>query len=911
MVADRIPCSFAFALAVAAGAVAATAFADDPYLMSTDVQGKTSFTDGARWSDGNPPSTEKDYIVASGRTIRTPAKSVSSSGVSTNAVFAGRSLTLGNNNGGGNMVVKTTAQTAYRGNAQVTIGDLRLVNAASYITQGGDQLYSSLYGKITFSVPMASVEATSAPYFELSAGRAFDVYSDLHAASGCGFVVKKGNDSAGRVVLRNDNPNFLGYMAVQDDKVYLTAETSGALGPEPAEPTVLLNLRAGGAFGTEGLVSDNVVIDQPKRGISVTSETGGRLYAASGKSLTTSMFITTEATKRPLKKIGAGSVFVTGACDVGDIEIQEGRLGLAGDVASDIVVSNNAYLAVASADSTLTLSGAVTFKDSSSRIMFQKDGNGRPSGTIVLDEGFTSSAWPLNWQVAGSMPDAAVGVALFRVHPSVRRVSPGDFFCQNAMRDGYSRKYEVTMDEDGMQVVKWVQYADSSVVRMKAAITGSTDDDNHKMLNLNPWEDDAAPSPGKNYLVDATTAGSEGTGAAQSLRTGNALDGTAVFPGDSLTLKGSSSYIATFMLKAKETIVTNLIVSGTAEVNISAYYGTGNTSGKKMQTLGGTLQVANGSTLQIRSTNTREFTLASQLSGSGSVNIRPTTVGGSHTAANDNFTVYMTGDNTAFCGKIDVLGHSNGPTAGKEYVAAGTYPVTLRMADGKNLGGDCNSQQVEGFFLRGACRLWPTASMTISGVNRCVKFDGNAFLEVDEGQTLTIESPVAWVGNVYKQGAGTLALGNAREMNTATNSNCLDVVAGMVKTTTTNGMNRIQARLHAGTSIAVEAGHAAGTPLGDFGYYNVSRDDPFDLTAADGTLAVMVEDMDGNIAAGNKAVVNLLTVSATAADALEGHIEATSAAGKKGVVTRNAADTEGRVTFTATFNIKGLMLIVR
>ncbi len=153
MVTNRIPCSFTLALAVAAGAVTATAFSDDPYLTGSDAKGQTSFTDGTRWSDGKPPSPDYDYIVASGRSIRTPAKNATSL---TNAVFAGRSLTLGTNVSGGNLLVKTTATTANRGLAQVTIADLRLVNANSYFTHGGDQAYASLYGKITFSVPMAS-----------------------------------------------------------------------------------------------------------------------------------------------------------------------------------------------------------------------------------------------------------------------------------------------------------------------------------------------------------------------------------------------------------------------------------------------------------------------------------------------------------------------------------------------------------------------------------------------------------------------------------------------------------------------------------------------------------------------------------------------------------------------------------
>ena len=55
-------------------------------------------------------------------------------------------------------------------------------------------------------------------------------------------------------------------------------------------------------------------------------------------------------------------------------------------------------------------------------------------------------------------------------------------------------------------------------------------------------------------------------------------------------------------------------------------------------------------------------------------------------------------------------------------------------------------------------------------------------------------------------------------------------------------------------------------------------------------------------------VVNLLTVSAAAADDLEGHITAVAAAGRKGVVMRNAADSEGRVTFSAVFSRKGLII---
>lgn len=458
--------------------LAATAFANNVSYLQTGDSSGTAFSKSESWNPKVAPNTPEgagyDYVVTNGLTIRT------ASGYTT---FGGKSLTLGDATTGGTFLTKVTSNSSV---PTVTVADLRVVNAASAFTHGGNYTYGGLNGNITFSVNMSDVSSDVAPSFQMSQGRHYIINSFLHANAGCGFIVKQGNANGGFVSLMSDNNNFHGYIGVAQDKVYLTAETSGALGPEPNEKTVLLNLRNGGAFGTEGRVTDNVTIDQPKRGISVTGEAGGKLYAASGKTLTTSMFITTEETKRPLKKIGAGKVFVTGGCDVGDIEIQEGWLGLAGDVASDIVVSNGARIAVASAGSTLTLSGAVTFANSTTRIMFQTDENGKPSGTIVLDEGFTSNVWPLNWQIYGSMPASDIGVTLFRVHPSVRRVSPDDFTCENAVPSGYSRKYEVTMDEDGMQVVKFVQYANSGVVRMKAELTddGGPSDKDHFMGNV-------------------------------------------------------------------------------------------------------------------------------------------------------------------------------------------------------------------------------------------------------------------------------------------------------------------------------------------------------------------------------------------------------------------------------------------
>ncbi len=876
-------------VAVLSITLAAAAFADNvSYLQTGDTSG-TAFSKSESWNPKVAPNAtegaEYDYVVANGLTIRT---------ASSDKTFGGKSLTLGDPTTGGIFLTKVTSGSYSENVPTVTVADLRVVNAASAFQHGGNYKYGGLAGKITFSVNMGGALSDAAPSFQMTQGRHYIIKSLLHANAECGFLVKQGSSTGGGFVsLMSDNPNFLGCIGVAQDTVYLTAETSGALGPEPDTPTVLLNLRDGGAFGTEGLVSDTVTIDQPKRGISVTGEAGGKLYAASDKTLTTSMFITTEATKRPLKKIGAGKVFVTGSCDVGDIEIQEGWLGLAGDVASDIVVSNNARLAVAAAGATLTLSGAVTFGNTTTRIMFQTDENGKPSGTIVLNEGFTSNVWPLNWQIYGSMPAADIGVTLFRVHPSVRRVSPDDFYCQNDTVSGYSRKYEVTMDEDGMQVVKWVQYANTSVVRMKAELTGdgTATSTNYRMNESAPWADGYAPTKDKDYIVDATTAGASGTGANQGLRTGVNNSGTAEFAGGSLTFKGNANYVAKFILKAKTTVVSNLVFQGSTEIAPAAYSGTGQ---DHIHTLDGALDIRKNSTVNISPAYQRGITIASDISGYGDI-------AASFGSNGTKFTVGLEGDNSAWRGTLDI--DATGENAAQY--------TTLYANSSESLGGDCVSFKEKGLSLRGIVMFNPTNTVTLVGANRGVWLEGSdVVLKVEDGNTLTIDSPVSWVGAVKKDGAGTLALGCVRRPDSGDEdwSYSLAVAAGSVKATTTNGVNGVKVALSSGTSIAVEAGHAAGTPLGDFGYYNVDRDDPFDLTGCDGTLAVTVEDVNGTIAAGERTIVNLLTVSSAAADALEGHVTAATAAGKKGVVTRNAADSQGRVTFTAVFNIKGLII---
>ena len=873
-------------------------FAEDIYLKTGDGTGKSSYIEGARWSNEQAPSAGNNYIVKDGLAIRTPPVNVTTA--FTNAVFAGDSLTIGSDSSGGNVLVKTTATEDYYNNARVTINDLRLVNKNSFITHGGDWSNSSLYGKITFLVPMSSATFEFVPYFEMPQSRVFNVFSDLCADKGYGFkIIRKSESSAGRVSIMKDNPNFKGFVAVTGDGDYLTVESAGALGLEPDEPTVLINLRALGTFGVH---YNDVTIDQPNRGISVTSATGGKLYAAQGRTFKTSMFITTEATKRPLRKIGKGTVLVTGSCDVGNIDVVEGTLGLAGDVLSNVAISNNASFGVASPISTLSLSKAVTFYGSGAFFIPIDETNGK-CGTIELKDGFSSNVWPIKFKTDAQMPMACMTQTLFRVSSTVRNISPADFVCVegSASAEDYMSFIAIDKDEEGMQVVKRIQLP---IVRMKETITGSSDNDSHHMNKADPWENDKVPMNGFAYVV----------GTNQNLRTGAATTGTVVFLGDLLAFKGTSDYTgdSQFLLKAGTTVVSNLVMSGKTVLNVSAASGTGQ---NKEQIMEGGLTVASGesSRLIITSVLNRLLTLKSSISGDGSIIICPS----ERNSTKGFMRVGLEGDNSRYLGKFRLSCTTDGsggnyPDNGDE----GVTPVTLFLSNGNQLGGNPHTYYNDGFRISSYCCVMVTNSLELVHPNRAIRIVQNGEFNVAQDATMTITSPlILRLGALVKTGMGTLALGT-HVSEKDSEGNTIKLKEGYLKAITTNGVNGIGVVMSQNASIKVDSSNERGTPLGDFGYYNVVRDDPFDLTACDGKLNIVIEDSEGAIAAtrtnGKKLDVNILTVNSVAAEALKDNIVCMSDT----IITPcdivcSEPDAEGRVTFTATFASKGFMIIVQ
>ena len=847
-------------------------------LTSKDPGGNSAFIDGTRWSNGVPPTSGNDYVVASGRAMRTPQYYVTSPGVTTNAVFAGDSLTLGDSSNYGNLVVKTTADTRYKGCASVTVGDLRLANANSYVQHAGNCPDTRLCGKITFSVPQASITDSAVPYLTGNEYRYLDVYSELVSAAGCGFKVRLYDGTMPfHVALMSDSPSYLGYIASEGDKVYLTAESAGALGPNPETPTALLNLRNGGAFGVE---YNDVTIDQPNRGIYISSASGGRLYAASGKTFQTSMFIESEATPRPVEKTGDGTVLVTGAYGAGDITVSGGRLGLDGAVSRAVTVSDGCSFGPATADSTLTLSGAITFNGSA--------------------DGFTSSVWPIPLEMGGDWTDAATTVTVFRVASSVHVFAEAELAALSAMcgiADGNAFHFIASTD-GGVQTVSCVK---STVVNETSNDTSA----NANWGNASIWDSNKVPESGYTYVV----------GKGKTCRSNyGGLDGSAAFTGDRLEFDGSSDYssYAKFVMKAKTVAVPRLAMSGKTEINVAGYSGT---SEHHEQTLNGSLYMFPESYCVVNSSWDRLLTLNAPLFGAGTIHLVPierdTSVIGKSNSHKNEMRVALAADNSAWLGSLILSAKPdsyNGavPTGGNE----GIVPVELIIADGSNVGGNPATYDENSFRISARCRLTATNTLELACANRPVKVEQYAEMCVADGKTMTITSPLILNGTLTKSGAGTLALGCHAAASAA---NTISLAEGFLAASTTNGFNGVTVAVSSGAAIKVPLQADATTDLGRFGFCNTGTDEPFDLTDCGGTLAIAVSDEGGRIAAaksgGARVSVNVLTVSAAAADSLEGRIEVHSEDGWEAMKTiRNAADAAGRVTFTSVFHRRGLII---
>jgi hypothetical protein len=232
---------------------------------------------------------------------------------------------------------------------------------------------------------------------------------------------------------------------------------------------------------------------------------------------------------------------------------------------------------------------------------------------------------------------------------------------------------------------------------------------------------------------------------------------TTVFPGNSLTMKPTSSKV--LALRCPKIVIPDLRIDITGNsVAFDNYGGGDKTTNSAFATYGttaiqGKLKIrsdANGSNrLYIYPANKGLVRIDSDISGDGNIEARLTGA--------DSTRCYfeLAGDNSKWKGRL---------ITSKAPVNNDAYSCVL-FRESKNLGGAMPSFTRNAVHLGDSGRLRPLQSVTLAEPTRGIHIGGDyCTFEVNEGVVFTLHQRISYAGTVTKIGTGTLALGGGRPL---------------------------------------------------------------------------------------------------------------------------------------------------
>ena len=292
----------------------------------------------------------------------------------------------------------------------------------------------------------------------------------------------------------------------------------------------------------------------------------------------------------------------------------------------------------------------------------------------------------------------------------------------------------------------------------------------------------------------------------------------------------------------------------------------GDTGGSRI--LQGTLTTVdidkNGGYAKFFGHSTKTVDIQSELRGSGSLSLT-TTTSTSDAWGNASPTYILGGTNTAFSGKLQI---SN--------VTPPTYRTTLKVSDGRNLGGAMAEFTYDGIELKAGSRLTATASLELSEPTRGLFVNGSGRINVpeatDEMKTCT---QLTMAGTLVKEGAGVLALGGtcrftaAQDATPIAGTNVLEVAGGRIKALSKDAFNGLAITFASDTGLEVPMPSEVDADTQLYGLCNTAWATPFDLTDCGGKLDVGVRDVT---AVPDKVDLAICTVTSAAAANLHGKI---------------------------------------
>ncbi len=285
----------------------------------------------------------------------------------------------------------------------------------------------------------------------------------------------------------------------------------------------------------------------------------------------------------------------------------------------------------------------------------------------------------------------------------------------------------------------------------------------------------------------------------------------------------------------------------------------------------------------------------------------------------------FTAHNTNWFGKIRVVAPSNALQDDwvKDY-------LTVRLYDGRNLGGKLDKFDYSALDLGRLCDLYAHTNVTLDAtVNRGIFISNEmgARISVDEGYTLNCHWPITLNGPLYKTQPGTLALGGGIKfyevVDNVTNitdalpedpsKRLLVVTNGVVKALTHDCINGLTVALADDTSLVLDFTEEE-CDLKKYGFYNVKTDTPFE---AGRPINIQLNGVDGGKVKERKAYKQgLITVRTSAADALKMDDlirfgKPLASGGPNIRLIREDDQTTGFTSYSANYKFTGTQIIVR
>ena len=778
------------AMTLAVGLVSFVIFpssAADYYLKTSVPKDTAAFTTDAPtyWTDmvtKQPPTgaitSEDNCYVYENRSVQI------SSPVTTN--FPGNAFHLGN--------ADATSQGTIVLRASFTCSDLRWhrgifvnnIGGSAYFVRGGTVTLDGDNQDHIVNFTTATPSSTAAGWSVTMASKlvcaSADVVVDVllrdNAKSDC-YSTTSGDPVDAQIALTGNNNGFKGKIRVSKFG-HLALGHANAAGDPATVRADAIELAANSRLAVQTGITPNAA-----RGISITgadAQIHARTYSKAGVSDCTSFTLPMPITGTyGFTKMGGGTVTLAGAYTAGDIVVTNGTLVLAKTASfprgQKVTIHDGATLVqkvyIPAIDIDCKAGGTYT-KDYSFDVPYNASTG--ISTPLDLTDGLEET--PL--RIALSEPIALPFYTTNRIDlaqvPSTATVD--DFIDATPRKYGLPNASFEIEDRAGVKTLVLV----ATPVVVSVCAFPFKDPFLGLVLAVTNWSNSAVAAPGYDYLVTNKVDGM------CSVVNGNTL----TFKGDSVTFgTGSSPNLRTVVSEVGNAIVYPNI---TFRPNNGAFGAFTFSETSSMRIVDdGSANCVNFETAWANSAQ-REMRvkLNLPLSGNGRVVLRT-----DNSLARN---IEISGDNSSFTGQLRVTTvSSSSPTADNH--------TLCHVADAASLGGPLDAFMPDALYINQYAQIIPQKSFTFNAANRGVFVENGGFC-VSNGVMLTIQQPLRVNGTLYKDGAGTLALGGAVSFGangtTVGSKNAFRVREGAVKALADEAVAGFAATFSDGTKIMLD-----------------------------------------------------------------------------------------------------------